>query len=107
MRKIPHPTTIDFETAAIQGRPHYPPVPCGVSIKAWGRRAKYYAWGHTAGNNCTKETALEALTVAYSNPDGILCHNAKFDTDVSEVHFGLAVPEWTRIQETMFLLFLS
>jgi len=107
MKKIPHPVTIDFETHAIQGRPYYPPVPVGVSIKSWGRRAKYYAWGHTTGNNCTKETALEALKVAYANPDGVLCQNGKFDHDVCEVHFGVPRPQWQDMHESMFLLFLD
>lgn len=107
MKKIPHPTTIDFETAAIQGRPHYPPVPCGVSIKPWGRRAKYYAWGHTTGNNCTKKIAEVALLETYANPDGILCQNGKFDVDVAEVHMGLKILDWQDIHDTMFLLFLD
>ncbi len=106
--KIPHPTTIDFETFGIEGRPSYPPVPVGVSIKYWKKKPRYYAWGHLNGtNNCTKDAAISALREAYQTPDGILCHNARFDVDVCDTHLGIAVPPWQRVHETMFLLFLN
>ena len=31
--KQPKPVTVDFETFGIEGRPKYPPIPVGVSIK--------------------------------------------------------------------------
>lgn len=105
--KIPKPTTIDFETFGIEDRPHYPPAPVGVSIKHWGKKAKYYAWGHLTENNCTYQDAKLALIEAYANPDGILCQNGKFDVDVGEVHMDLPVPKWDKIHDTMFLLFLD
>jgi DNA polymerase I-like protein with 3'-5' exonuclease and polymerase domains len=105
--KTPKPTTIDYETFGIEGRPHYPPVPVGVSIKFWGKSPKYYAWGHLEGNNCTWPEAREALVKAYASADGILFQNGKFDVDVSEVHMDLAIPEWQKIHDTMFLLFLD
>ena len=104
---LPRPTTIDFESHGIEGRPHYPPLPCGVSIKPWGKPARYYAWGHTYDNNCTWAEAKAALTEAYACKDGILCQNGKFDVDVAEVFFGLPVPAWQDIHDTMFLLFLD
>jgi DNA polymerase I-like protein with 3'-5' exonuclease and polymerase domains len=105
--KIPKVTTIDFETMGIEGRPDYPPEPVGVAIKPWGKKAKYYAWGHLRGaNNCTKEEASAALRAAYANPDGILFHHAKFDLDVAEVHFGLELPPWRHAHDTTFMLFL-
>lgn len=105
--KIPHPTTVDFETFGIEGRPDYPPVPVGVAIKPWGKSSRYYAWGHPTGNNSTKEKAVEALRVAYNCKDGILCHHGKFDLDVAEVHLRLAIPAWNKVEETMFLGFLD
>lgn len=105
--KMPKPTTVDFETHGIDARPHYPPVPVGVSIRKWGKKSKYYAWGHLQGNNCSYGEAKAALEEAYANPDGILCQNGKFDVDVAEVHMDLPIPKWDRVHDTMFLLFLD
>ena len=105
--KSPKPTTVDFETAGIQDRPRYPPVPAGVSIKPWGKKAKYYGWGHLTDNNCTWGQAQAALKEAYACKDGVLFQNGKFDVDVAEVHMGLPVPPWAKIHDTMFLLFLD
>lgn len=105
--KQPKPITIDFETMGIEGRPKYPPLPVGVSIKKPGKRAKYYAFGHLDGNNCCWSEAKAALEEAYAHKDGVLFQNAKFDIDVAETHFGLPAPEWDKIHDTMFLLFLD
>lgn len=101
------PTTIDFETFAIEDRPHSPPCPVGVSIKRWGRRSRYYAFGHLNGNTHCWSEARAALKAAYETPDGILFQNGKFDLDVAEVWFGLSLPVWDRIHDTTFLLFLN
>jgi len=106
--KVPHPTTVDFETFGIEGRPDYPPAPVGVAIKPWGKRSRYYAWGHLNGENThTVDEARAALGAAYACPDGVLFHNAKFDLDVAETAFGLPLPPWDRIHDTTFLLFLA
>lgn len=105
--KKPKPVTVDFEALKIQGRPTYPPVPVGVSIKLPGKKAKYYAWGHPTKNNCDWATAEKALRKVWDCKDGLLFQNAKFDLDVAEVHFGLPIPSWDRIHDTMFLLFLD
>lgn len=105
--KIPRPVCIDTETFGICARPKYPPIPCGVSIKYPGKKAKYYAFGHLTGNNCCWSEAKDAIAKAYSHKDGVLFQNAKFDVDVIEVHFGLSIPTWDKIQDTMFLLFLD
>jgi DNA polymerase I-like protein with 3'-5' exonuclease and polymerase domains len=105
--KAPKPITIDFETLGIQSRPLYPPVPVGVSIKYPGKKAKYYAWGHFIGNNCTYGEAQKALQDAYKCKDGILFQNGKFDLDVAEVHMDLSIPEWEQVHDTLFLLFLD
>lgn len=106
------PIELDFETLPIQSRPHYPPKPVSFSLKLPSDRdRKFYAWGHlTGGNNCTLEQAKAALAEAYrlqSPATPILCHNAKFDLEVAEKHFGLPVPHWENWHDTMFLLFLS
>lgn len=104
----PKPTTVDFETFGIEGRPDYPPVPVSVSIKKWGKKPVFLSWGHVAGgNNCDKEKAARALKDVWNTPDGLLFQNAKFDLDVGEAHFGLPIPEWHRIHDTMFLIYLE
>lgn len=105
--KQPKPVTVDFETHGIEGRPKYPPLPVGVSIKYPGKAAKYYGWGHPSANNCCWSDADAALKLAWQHKDGILCQNGKFDADVAEVHFGLALLPWQQIHDTMFLLFLD
>lgn len=103
----PKPTAIDFETFGIEGRPKYPPMPVGVSIKRYGRKAHYYAFGHPVENNCCWSEAKAALIEAYQCKDGVLFQNGKFDVDVAEEWFGLSAPEWDKIHDTMFLLFLD
>lgn len=105
--KQPKPVTIDLETFGIEGRPKYPPIPVGVSIKYPGKKSKYFAWGHPTGNNCCFSEAADALAKAYQHKEGLLFQNGKFDVDVAEVHFGLPVPSWDRIHDTLFLLFLD
>jgi DNA polymerase I-like protein with 3'-5' exonuclease and polymerase domains len=103
----PKPVTIDFETFEIESRPLYPPMPVGVSIEYWGKKAKYYAFGHSEKNNCCWSEAVAAVAKAYKTKDGVLFQNGKFDLDVAEKWFDLAIPEWPLIHETMFLLFLD
>ena len=105
--KIPKPVTVDIETFGIEGRPKYPPMPVGVSIKYPGKKAKYFAFGHLNGNNCCWSEALVELKKAWGHKDGLLFQNGKFDVDVAEVHFGLPIPSWDKIHDTMFLLFLD
>jgi len=105
--KQPNPVTVDFETFGIEGRPKYPPLPVGVSIKYGEKKSKYYAFGHPTENNCCWSEAATALEKAYQCKDGILFQNGKFDVDVAEAHFGLEVPSWDKIHDTMFLLFLD
>lgn len=107
MTKHPTPVTIDFETFSIEGRPHYPPMPVGVSVKYPGKKSRYYAFGHPTENNCAWNEAVTAVAQAYQHKDGVLFQNGKFDVDVAEEWFELTVPEWQRIHDTMFLLFLE
>lgn len=102
----PKPVVIDCETFGIEPRPHYPPLPCGVSIKWPGKPARYYAFAHLEENNCSWKDAHDAIAKAYLHPDGVLFQNGKFDIDVIECHMGLTVPKWNQIHDTLFLLFL-
>lgn len=105
---MPNPITVDFETKSIEGRPAYPPEPVGVSIKEWGRKAKYYAWGHASGeHNCDQATATRALRKAWAAKDGVLFQNAKFDMDVAMEHMDLPMLPWEKIHDTMFLIYLE
>lgn len=105
--KQPKPVTVDFETFGIEGRPKYPPMPVGVSIKYPGKKSKYYAWGHPTGNTCCWSDGAAELKKAWAHKEGVLFQNGKFDVDVAEVHFGLPIPAWDKIHDTMFLLFLD
>jgi len=105
--KIPKPITIDFETEGIEARPKYPPIPVGFSIlMPTAKKARYYAFGHGEGNNCTKEEAQAVLLEAWNSGKPLLFHNAKFDVDVAQVHMGCGEIAWDRVHDTMFLLFL-
>ena len=101
------PVCVDFETFGIEQRPDYPPKPVGVSIKYPGKKAHYYAFGHPSENNCTKAEAQDALHSAWLHPGGVLFHNAKFDVDVAETHMGMPRLHWSRMHDTMFMLFLE
>jgi DNA polymerase I-like protein with 3'-5' exonuclease and polymerase domains len=101
------PVTIDFETEAIQQRPHYPPKPVGLAVKFPGKPSKYLAWGHPTKNNARWEDAERVLREIWDSDLDVLCHNAKFDLDVAETHFDLVPLPWKRIHDTMFLLFLD
>lgn len=105
--RMPRPVVVDFETLGIRSRPLYPPPPVGVSIKHPGKKARYYAFGHIDGNNCSWGEARDALQKAWGHKDGVCFQNGKFDVDVAEVHMGLPIPSWDKIHDTMFLLFLD
>lgn len=105
--KSPNVITVDFETYGIHQRPKYPPVPVGVAIKYPGKAARYYAWGHPDGNNCDRDTAKDALLLAYKSNFGLLFHNAKFDIDVAETHLQMPRLSWERYHDTQYLLFLT
>src|SRR6185295_8942121 len=98
------PVSVDFETEAIEPRPHYPPKPVGVAIKYPGKKAKYLAWGHPTGNNTTKEAATRELADIFSK-QRVVFHNAKFDIDVAATHLGIPFP--ARLEDTMLLGFLD
>jgi DNA polymerase-1 len=100
------PICIDFESEAIESRPKYPPVPVGLAIKWPGRKAKYIAWGHPGDDPSKRAEAEQALREVWASGDAVLMHNAKFDLDVAETHFGLKPLPWERVHDTLFTLFL-
>ncbi len=100
------PVCVDFETEAIDDSANVAPKPVGVAVLEPGKKPRYYAWGHPTKNNATKEQARSALAEIWKGKRSILFHNAKFDLDVAREHFGLQVPTWERIHDTLFLLFL-
>lgn len=109
MAKLPKPHVIDFETEAIEGRPVYPPIPVGFSLKMAGsRKSKYYAWGHPTKNNIDKARAADILRDVWTSGEPMLFHNAKFDIDVAQTHMGLGdVPlDPLKCHDTQFLLYL-
>ena len=101
------PICIDFETEAIEDRPRYPPKPVGVAVKMPGKPGRYYAWDHPTKNSATKEKAREVLRDIWASGEPLLFHNAKFDLEVAERHFGLKLPPWDRVHDTLYLLFLK
>lgn len=92
----------DFETAGIEGRPVYPPVPVGVAIRypKW----QYLAWGHPTENNCTKKEAKKILKEIWADHIPIF-HNAAFDLEVALEHMGLKYPKHG-YHDTLFLAYL-
>jgi len=102
------PVCIDFETEAIANWPDYPPKPVGVSI--WYPQAEsptYLAWGHPSENNTTFEAARQELATIWAQKPEILCHHARFDTEVARVHMGLPYPkDPLRVHDTLFLNYL-
>ncbi len=106
------PIVLDYETEPIRSRPHYPPKPVSFSLQlhTW-KLPRFYAWGHkTGGNNTSLQDAQRVLKAAYAQvtpQTPLLCHNAKFDMDVSAVHMGCPLPDWRCFEDSMFLLFLE
>ena len=100
--------TFDFETYPILDRPAYPPKPVGLAIRFPDEAPRYLSFGHERGeNNSTEGEARELLAKAYNGGYALLCHNAKFDLCVAEKHWGLPVPQWRRINDTMVLGFID
>jgi len=98
--------SIDFESAAIQDRPNYPPEPAGVAIVIDGEPGTYLAWGHPSANNCTKDYAIKKLRDYLENPGcEFVFHNASFDCAILLEKLGLPVP-WERVHDTMVQAFL-
>jgi DNA polymerase I len=102
------PVFLDFETEGIEARPKYPPKPVGLAIfDPEGKYPNgYLAFDHLHGNNSTWDEVSEILTNIYASNREICFHNAMFDLDVIETHFGLAIPTANRLHDTLILAFL-
>lgn len=100
------PIAVDFETAAIDKRPNYPPIPVGVAIQYAPGDAHYFAWGHPSNNNCTFGEGMDALNRVWTSREPMVFHNAKFDVAVATEKLGLPMPHWSRVHDTMFLHYL-
>lgn len=101
--------TFDMETEGIAFNPTVrPPRPVGMSYAIGDKKPTYLAWGHSEGNNCDgpgKAKAVLAAAIAEGRPT--LCHNAKFDWSVAELHLGIKPPsDPTLVHDTMYSLFL-
>lgn len=95
---------LDFETDAIEARPHYPPKPVGVALRSASFGRKYLAWGHPTENNCTRSEAEKALK-RFVRDHTLLCHHAGFDLDVLETHFKISWP--AEHEDTLLLAFFE
>lgn len=99
---------LDFETAAIQDRPAYPPKPVGLAFLRPSRQEQgYLAWGHPSENNCTYEYALRFLLNVWASGEPVCFHNAKFDLAISYEAMGLPELDWRTVHDTMFLAYLN
>lgn len=87
---------VDFETEAIQGNPILkPPRPVGVAIYEEGNEPTYTG-DFSVVSNLWADGSVK-----------LIFHNAPFDTRVAEKHLGLAIPDWSRIHDTQYLLYLD
>jgi len=90
--------TVDFETEAIIGNPIVnPPRPVGVAVTDHVGYSKYY----------TGDTMQSICQDIWNSPQDLLFHNAPFDLRVAEHWFKLPFPDWKRIHDTMYLLYLK
>lgn len=101
------PAVLDFETEAIAARPNYPPRPVSFALWDIGGKPEFWSWGHASQNNCTRAQAKRRLQDLWRSGHEVLMHEASFDMDVAEVHFGLPLLPWDRFHDTIFQIFLA
>ena len=91
--------TLDFETEAIEGNPlASPPRPVGLAIW-WPSGIKEYI---------TDEQAMrDNWNAALNSTHDLLFHNAPFDLSVGCEWLGGEWPNWRRVHDIMYLLFLA
>ena len=92
--------TIDLETHGIQGNPIVlPPRPVGVAIKFDDAPATYLPWDADTVNT---------LHNIWDGKEDLLFQNGwGFDLQVLKQYAGLEYPDWQRVHDTMYLLFLA
>jgi len=89
---------VDFETEAIIGNPLiHPPKPVGVSVTWSVKDSKYYV-GEEMEKICNE---------IWNTEEELIFHNAPFDLSVARKHFNLPFPNWKRVHDTMYLVFLK
>lgn len=104
----PTGVVLDFETHAITEDVAWaPPAPIGLVVRMPGHATRYMRFGHPSGNNCTKEQVAAILKLVWDSGLPLIFHNAKYDLSIAFFHFGLPVPHWSRIHDTMFLAYLD
>ena len=90
--------TIDFETEAIDGNALVnPPRPVGVAITYNNFHTEYY----------TGQEMVSRCVAAWDSNEALVFHNAPFDLSVARRWFGLEFPQWDRIHDTVYLLYLT
>jgi len=91
--------TLDFETEAIVGSPLVtPPRPVGIAI---------LSEDYPAGDYLTGDQMKRCWTDSLASDEDLLFHNAPFDLSVGKHWLGGTMPEWSRIHDTMYLLFMA
>jgi len=102
------PIFLDFETEGIEARPTYPPKPVGLAVyDPTGQFADgYFAFGHITGNNTTFDAVRRMMGEMYASNRSLCFHNALFDLDVADIHFGLGIPDASKLHDTLILSFL-
>jgi DNA polymerase-1 len=89
------PVAVDFETHPIVGNPvMFPPKPVGVAIWEGDKEPTY-------------TDNYSYLAEIWHSGAPMVFHNAPFDVRVAEEHLGLPFPEWDRIHDTTYLVFLK
>ena len=105
---IPLCAGLDFETHPIdQDIAWKPPQPVGLVMKMPGGVTRYLRWGHPSGNNTTYEQVKALLDALWASHLPLVFHNSKFDLSVAIYWFGMTMPHWSRIHDTMFLGYLD
>ena len=92
--------TIDFETEAIGDNPiilKNTPAPCGVALHSDSTGVEYIP----------ADKAQSVLERIWASNEPLLFHNAPYDLSVAERHYGLPMPEWERIHDTQYLVYLA
>jgi DNA polymerase-1 len=102
------PIFLDFETEGIEARPLYPPKPVGLAVYDPENEFPngYFAFGHITGNTTTQAVVVNLMRSMYESNRQLCFHNALFDLDVADIHFGLTIPDPLRIHDTLILSFL-
>lgn len=103
--------TIDFETMPIDGNPVWkPPKPIGVAYWIKGTEPTYVtAWDHDKQEYIPEgwDAMCRLWHLWMDSGDELLFHNAPFDLSVGLKWLGGQIPDWTRVHDTLFLLFLA